>query len=130
MFGPVSLLGKEQAIETQRLMREISPAHQLAAAKFLCGTAAQFQEHERDVVLISMVDSPKDGLDRMRQEDLCRQRFNVAVSRAKDQLWVVHSLDPRRHLRPGDLRRRLIERVESPTKKVRHIGKARFSIWK
>jgi len=113
-FGAVSLLGEEQAIEIERLVREISPAHQLAAAKFLCGTAAQFQGDERDVVFISMVDSPEDGPLRMRQEDLYRQRFNVAASRAKDQLWVVHSLDPRRDLKPGDLRRRLIEHSENP----------------
>jgi very-short-patch-repair endonuclease len=114
-FGAVSLLGEEQAIETERLVREISPAHQLAAAKFLCGTAAQFQGDERDVVFISMVDSPEDGLLRIRQEDLYRQRFNVAASRAKDQLWVVHSLDPRRDLQPSDLRRRLIEHAENPS---------------
>ena len=114
-FGAVSLLGEEQAIEIERLVREISPAHQLAAAKFLCGTAAQFQGDERDVVFISMVDSPEDGPLRMRQEDLYRQRFNVAASRAKDQLWVVHSLDPLRDLKPGDLRRRLIEHAENPS---------------
>lgn len=113
-FGVVSLLGEEQAIEIEKLVRETSPPHLLAAAKFLCGTAAQFQGDERDVVFISMVDSPGDGPLRMRQEDLFRQRFNVAASRPKDQLWVVHSLDARRDLQPGDLRRRLIEHAENP----------------
>jgi very-short-patch-repair endonuclease len=51
----------------------------------------------------------------MRQEDLFRQRFNVAASRAKDQLWVIHSLDPRTDLQPGDLRRRLIHHAEQPS---------------
>lgn len=110
----VSLLGEEQAIEIERVVRQISPPHQLAARKFLCGTAAQFQGDERDVVFISTVDSPEDGPLRMRQEDLYRQRFNVAASRPKDQLWVVHSLDPRRDLQAGDLRRRLIEHAENP----------------
>ena len=113
-FGAVSLLGEEQAIEVEKWVRQISSPDKLAAARFLCGTAAQFQGDERDVVLISMVDSPADGPLRMRQEDLYRQRFNVAASRAKDQLWVVHSLDPRRDLQPGDLRRRLIEHAENP----------------
>src|SRR5260370_710852 len=107
-FGAVSLLGEEQAIAIERLVREISPAHQLAAAKFLCGTAAQFQGDERDVVFISMVDSPEEGPLRMRQGGLYRQRFNVAASRAKDQFWGVHSLDPRRDRQPGDLSRRVI----------------------
>ena len=107
-------LGEEQAIEIEKLVRQISTPHELAAVKFLCGTAAQFQGDERDVMFISMVDSPADGPLRMRQEDLFRQRFNVAASRPKDQLWVVHSLDRQRDLQPGDLRRRLIEHAENP----------------
>jgi very-short-patch-repair endonuclease len=113
-FGVVSLLGEEQAIEIERTVRQISPPHELAARKFLCGTAAHFQGDEKAVVFISMVDSPEDGPLRMRREDLYRQRFNVAASRPEDQLWVVHSLDPRRDLQPGDLRRRLIEHAENP----------------
>ncbi|MCI0622068.1 MAG: AAA family ATPase [Acidobacteria bacterium] len=113
-FGAVSLLGEEQAVQIESLAREtLSPA-QLVAVQFLCGTAAQFQGDERDVVFLSMVDSPIGGPLRMRQEDLFRQRFNVAASRPKDQLWVIHSLDPRRDLQPGDLRRRLIEHAENP----------------
>ena len=45
-----------------------------------------------------------------------KQRFNVAASRARDQMWVVHSIDQRSHLKPGDLRRRLIEYAEDPGK--------------
>ena len=35
-------------------------------------------------------------------------RFNVAASRARDQMWVVHSLDTDIDLKPNDIRRRLI----------------------
>ena len=42
-----------------------------------------------------------------------RKVFNVAASRARDQLWLVHSLDPGRDLKPGDLRLRLIQHVEA-----------------
>jgi very-short-patch-repair endonuclease len=42
------------------------------------------------------------------------QRYNVTVSRARNQLWVVHSLDPETHLKAGDLRRRLIEHARDP----------------
>jgi very-short-patch-repair endonuclease len=37
-----------------------------------------------------------------------KKRFNVAASRARDQIWVVYSLDPSTDLKPGDIRRRLI----------------------
>jgi len=50
----------------------------------------------------------------MRQEDLFKKRFNVAVSRARNQLWVVHSLQPEIDLKSGDLRRRLIEYAQNP----------------
>jgi len=113
-FGAVSLLGEEQAIEIEGLVRQTLPPDQVVAIQFLCGTAAQFQGDERDIIFISMVDSPTGGPLRMRQEDLYRQRFNVAASRPKDQLWVVFSVDPRRDLQPGDLRRRLIEHAEDP----------------
>ena len=37
-----------------------------------------------------------------------KKRFNVAASRARDQMWVVHSVDPETDLQPGDIRRKLI----------------------
>src|SRR5439155_9305694 len=98
----------------ERLARQVLPPAQLIASHFLCGTAAQFQGDERDVVFISLVDSPADGPLRRTDLELYRKRFNVAASRPKDQLWVVHSLDPRRDLKPGDVRRRLIEHAENP----------------
>lgn len=42
-------------------------------------------------------------------DDAYRKRYNVAVSRARDQLWVVDSLDPAADLKPGDIRKTLIE---------------------
>ena len=42
------------------------------------------------------------------------KRYNVAVSRARDQLFVVHSLDSGRDLKDGDIRKRLLEYAENP----------------
>lgn len=67
--------------------------------RILCGNAAQFQGDERDVVFLSVVDSSDGGVLPLRQTDEFKRRFNVAASRARDQMWVVHSLDPRAHLR-------------------------------
>jgi hypothetical protein len=36
------------------------------------------------------------------------------VSRAKDQLWIVHSLDYNADLKSGDMRRRLLEYAANP----------------
>ena len=45
-------------------------------------------------------------------EGATRKRYNVAVSRAKDQLWIVHSVD-KNNLKEGDLRKELFEYIDS-----------------
>ena len=117
-FGVISLLGPEQAVLVQaELLKALGPAV-ITEHKILCGDAANFQGDERDVVILNLVDSNEgDGPIRLRSEgpdDAIKKRYNVAVSRAKDQLWVVHSLDPARDLKAGDLRRGLIEYARSP----------------
>jgi very-short-patch-repair endonuclease len=62
---------------------------------------------------------------KMSQLEATKQRFNVAASRAKDQLWLVHSLDPGRDLQPGDLRRRLIEYARDPGARRREMQRAK-----
>src|SRR5208337_2425651 len=82
--------------------------------RLLCGNAAQFQGDERDVIFLSMVDGPpNDGQLSLRDagpKNIFKKRYNVAVSRARDQLWVVYSMDPNTHLKSGDLRARLSDR--------------------
>jgi very-short-patch-repair endonuclease len=70
------------------------------------------------VVFLSLVDGPPEsGLLTTRSagpRDLYKKRYNVAASRARNQLWVVHSLDPELHLNNGDLRKRLIDHARDP----------------
>ena len=111
----ISLVGDEQAYFIDSLLRKnLSEEEFKLKHNILCGNPAQFQGDERDVIFLSLVDSSDGGVLRVREEPMFKQRFNVAASRARDQMWVVHSLDPRSHLRPGDLRRRLIEYAEDP----------------
>jgi very-short-patch-repair endonuclease len=113
-FGVVSLVGEEQALEIDRLLRTYLAPDLYERHRLLCGTSAQFQGDERDVVFLSVVDAPKGGFLHFRDQQMFKQRFNVAASRARDQMWVVHSLDPQSDLQPGDLRRRLIEHAQTP----------------
>ena len=83
--------------------------------KILCGTPPHFQGGERHVIFISIVDSPDPSGGPLARRgdgprDLFKKRFNVAASRAKDQMWVVHSLEPGYDLHGfnEDLRSRLI----------------------
>ena len=67
------------------------------------------------MIFLSLVNSPSEkGPLALRQREDARKVVNVAASRARDQLWVVHSLDPGRDLKPGDLRLRLIAHAENP----------------
>ncbi|HHV53902.1 MAG TPA: DUF559 domain-containing protein [Firmicutes bacterium] len=113
-LGVISLVGEEQAILIDRILRQRLTPDTYECYRILCGTPPQFQGDERDVVILSLVDGPGDGPLAMRDDDRWKKRFNVAASRAKDQMWVVYSLDPARDLKPGDLRRRLIEYALNP----------------
>jgi very-short-patch-repair endonuclease len=53
-----------------------------------------------------------------------KKRYNVAVSRAKNQLWVVHSLNPNMDLKPDDIRHRLINHVRNFKMEEKVIGRA------
>lgn len=123
-FGIVSLVGEEQALEIERLLLRHLPPDEYQRRRIICGNAAQFQGDERDVMFLSLVDVRKDGPLPLRDQQMFKQRFNVAASRARDQMWVVHSLDPRADLKPGDLRRRLIEHAEDPSAVIRALEKA------
>jgi very-short-patch-repair endonuclease len=116
-FGVISLLGSDQARDIEILLRNNMPLAQYERRRVLCGTPPQFQGDERDVVFLSMVDGPPENPPLNLRGDpgeLWKKRYNVAASRARDQLWVVYSLDPLRDLKPADLRWRLIEFARDP----------------
>lgn len=118
-FGAISLLADEQADSIQELALQLLGPVELAARRFAAGSPPQFQGDERDVMLLSMVDVPTGAPLPIRQDTSFKQRYNVAASRAKDQMWLVHSLDPAHDLKDGDLRRRLIEHVRDPDARSR-----------
>ncbi|MEV6343064.1 AAA domain-containing protein [Actinoplanes sp. NPDC051851] len=74
------------------------------------GDPAAFQGDERDVILLSMVVAKPPGPAAARQD---RERFNVAASRARDQLWMFLSL-PDDQLSLADLRHSLLTYMRNP----------------
>ncbi|HTV39313.1 MAG TPA: AAA domain-containing protein [Candidatus Sulfotelmatobacter sp.] len=117
-FGVVSLVGDEQAMKVEAILRQRLEPAEYRRRRILCGDSAQFQGDERDVMFLSVVDAPPaDPPLPIRQEGpkkIFKKRFNVAASRACDQMWVVHSLDHETDLKVGDYRRRLIEHAINP----------------
>ncbi len=129
-IGVISLLAEQQAYAIDQLLRRHLKPAEYERRRIICGNAAQFQGDERDVMVLSVVDGPKDesplALRQAGANDMYKKRYNVAASRARDQMWVVHSLDVRADLKPGDLRRRLIEHALDPAATVsKESGAAR-----
>lgn len=109
-FGVISLLGAEQAkLIEHKLLDAVSP-EDWAARELRCGDATAFQGSERDVMFLSMVKAP-DADKRLSAltADTYVQRFNVAASRAKDQMWVYHSMPREALTNAGDMRFQLLD---------------------
>lgn len=113
-IGVISMVGQEQAVVIDGILQRRLETNEYSRHKLLCGNASQFQGDERDVIVVSMVDTCDSPPLSIRQTEDFKKTFNVAASRARNQLWVVHSLNPATDLKPGDLRLRLIRHAENP----------------
>ena len=91
-MGIITLLGNHQSgLIQDLLLKEISP-EEYEARKIMVGSAYAFQGDERDIIFISMVDAPQDGRMCRAETKVEREReFNVAASRAKEQMILFHS---------------------------------------
>ncbi|CAM4343030.1 hypothetical protein F901_02095 [Acinetobacter dispersus] len=104
-IGVISLLGLAQAEFIQSEALNAFGAGVLSQVQFACGDASAFQGAERDIIFLSMVADPENchALSRLDHE----QRFNVAASRARERMYLVHSVS-REHISPKDLRLNLL----------------------
>ncbi len=92
-IGVVTLLGTEQAACIHRLVSErISPVD-VVARRLVVGPPPVFQGSERDIMLVSMVLGPGDRAAAHRAD--MHQRFNVALSRARDRMILFRSVGDR-----------------------------------
>ena len=116
-FGVISLLGGAQSTVIGNLLVKEIGAEEIENRRLLCGSPYDFQGDERDVIFLSMVDAPEEGkVCRMVRDAETQRRFNVAASRAKDQLWLFHT-PTLNDLRQGCLRYHLLEYCLNPSVK-------------
>jgi hypothetical protein len=82
--------------------------------QIICGPPALFQGLERDVILLSLVITTEENqnLDPMNQES-DQRNFNLAVSRAKEQVILFHSIE-QKGLKPLCLRAKLLKYFQTP----------------
>ncbi|MGK0468809.1 AAA domain-containing protein, partial [Clostridium sp.] len=112
-FGVITLRGEKQATLIERLLQSKMAPIEYDNRNILCGNPANFQGDERDIIFLSMVDANAgEGPMRLTSygtDNLYKKRYNVAVSRARDQLWLIYSMDSDNDLKSGDIRKGLIE---------------------
>lgn len=89
-IGVVTLLGTSQAALIHEMVSaRISPVD-VVARKIAIGPPPVFQGRERDIMLVSMVLAPGDRAAANRAD--MHQRFNVALSRARDRMYLFRSV--------------------------------------
>ncbi|WP_067724577.1 AAA domain-containing protein [Oceanobacillus damuensis] len=115
-IGVISLLGSGQATLIQtKLLNEIG-AELIEERKIICGDAYSFQGDERDVIFLTMVAAKGATRITSLADEKARQRFNVSVSRAKDQLWLMHSITVNDISNRDCMRYQLLSYVMDPLK--------------
>ncbi|NOT00530.1 MAG: AAA family ATPase [Phycisphaerales bacterium] len=118
-MGVISLLGGHQAKLVERLLLHRIGAEEIERRRIVCGDAYSFQGDERHVVFLSMVVAVKDDDStgfRALAQPADMQRFNVAASRAQDQLWLFHSVMPEDIKNRDCMRRRLLTYFYDPAR--------------
>jgi very-short-patch-repair endonuclease len=111
-MGVIALQGREQAKRIEEMLAQRLDPKTIEERRLRCGEPATFQGDQRDVILLSLVIAPNVHYRALSRVEYVR-RFNVAMSRARDQVWLFHSVELH-DLGPGDLRHRLVRFFNNP----------------
>jgi very-short-patch-repair endonuclease len=90
-MGVIVLQGRAQAELIEKKLAEILEPKVREERKLRCGVPATFQGDQRDVIFLSLVVAPNHPFRALTELEFQR-RFNVAMSRARDQVWLFHSV--------------------------------------
>ncbi|MCU0339353.1 MAG: AAA domain-containing protein [Spirosomaceae bacterium] len=116
-LGVIALQGQKQAqIINQKLLELIEPS-EYEARKIICGDAKNFQGDERDIILLSLVTAPNHPRNALTTPEYQRT-FNVASSRAKEQMWLFHSVKLDELQNDDDLRYKLLYYFTNPNQPI------------
>lgn len=107
-IGVIVLQGNQQSILIENLLLQKIGEQEFHKRKIICGNSASFQGDERDIILLSLVTAHNHSRAAfVKPED--ERRFNVAVSRAKEQIWLFHSIQLDDLNNTNDLRYKLLD---------------------
>lgn len=118
-IGVITLQGNKQHKLLEILIRDKIGDAEYVARKIISGNPYDLQGDERDIVFLSMVVAPNRNFRALTmQRD--KQRYNVAASRAKNQMRLYHSVDTN-DLNTTDYRYSLLSYSENPTRVNKEI---------
>lgn len=113
-MGVITLLGHYQDRYIDKLLLEAIGPEEIEKRIIVCGNAYDFQGDERDIIFLSMVAAPDDNGMRAIASPADERRFNVAASRARDQMWLFHTPTTNDFRNKECLRYRLLEYCLNP----------------
>jgi very-short-patch-repair endonuclease len=147
-FGIISLLAEDQAKYIEKLLRDMVAKGDLSEKvieerRIECGDAYRFQGDERDVMFLSMVGSLNQKQDSNQSslfsqapgspketvsasgftDDKAKQRFNVAASRARDQMFIFHSIPLESFNNTNDWRYKILNWFYDPKQEELNAGR-------
>jgi very-short-patch-repair endonuclease len=107
-IGVICLQGNAQSALIENLLVKKIGETEFKKRKIICGNSASFQGDERDIIILSLVTAHNHNRSALtRPED--ERRFNVAVSRAIEQIWLFHSVLSEDLSNSNDLRYKLLD---------------------
>jgi very-short-patch-repair endonuclease len=89
-IGVVTLLGTAQAARIHELVTQRISQSDIVARKIAVGPPPVFQGRERDIMMVSMVLAVGDRTAANKAD--IQQRINVALSRARDRMYLFRSV--------------------------------------
>ncbi|MFH1703082.1 MAG: AAA domain-containing protein [Nitrospirota bacterium] len=123
-MGIISLLGEKQAKYISEIISQRLDETEIAERRIICGDAYAFQGDERDVMFLSLVIASNAQFTVLPVNvDSHRQRFNVATSRARDQVFLFHSIRLNDIRNPECVRYRLLSWYLNPPIAEMEAGK-------
>ncbi len=111
-FGVITLQGNQQASLIENLLLKTIGEQEYHKRKIVCGNSASFQGDERDIIFLSLVTAHNHNRSALvKPED--ERRFNVAVSRAVEQIYLFHSVQLEDLSNTNDLRYKLLDHFKN-----------------
>jgi len=110
-IGVVVLQGEAQGALIESQLLELLGAEEMEKRRLVCGNPYSFQGDERDIMIMAMVAASNERIGPF-SKPADERRFNVAASRARDQMILFHSVTCD-DLSTSCLRRRLLEFFEN-----------------